>query len=151
MFAILEQDMQFSSSAELVRYGDFIEARLPDEAMLSLKNLTRFRTYLVDSISDLKRKVICVLDQVFPEYQSVFSDVFGVTSKEILLLISSHTELEISKVLARITQGENIIHNTDIKRGRLTFRSMSVWRTSRGKGNVYIWHDNRGKGKISAF
>ena len=48
--------------ADLVRYGDFIEARLPDEAVLSLKNLTRFRTYLVDSISDLKRKVICVLD-----------------------------------------------------------------------------------------
>jgi len=80
--------------AELVRYGDFIEARLPDEAVLSLKNLTRFRTYLVDSIGDLKRKVICVLDQVFPEYQSVFSDVFGVTSKEILLQFSSPAELE---------------------------------------------------------
>ena len=80
--------------AELVRYGDFIEAQLPEEAMLSLKNLTRFRTYLVDSISDLKRKVICVLDQVFPEYQFIFSDVFGVTSKEILLQFSSPAELE---------------------------------------------------------
>ncbi|MDR0222985.1 MAG: IS110 family transposase, partial [Oscillospiraceae bacterium] len=53
--------------AELVRYGDFIETRLPDEAVLSLKNLTRFRAYLVGSIGDLKRKVICVLDQVFPQ------------------------------------------------------------------------------------
>ena len=40
--------------AELVRYGDFIEAKLPEEAVLSLKNLTRFRSYLVDSVSDLK-------------------------------------------------------------------------------------------------
>jgi transposase len=80
--------------AELVRYGDFIEARLPDEALLSLKNLTRFRTYLVDSIADLKRKVICVLDQVFPEYQGIFADVFGVTSKEVLLQFSSPSELE---------------------------------------------------------
>lgn len=80
--------------AELVRYGDFIEARLPDEAVLSLKNLTRFRTYLVDSISDLKRKVICVLDQIFPEYQSVFSDVFGVASKEVLSQFGSPAELE---------------------------------------------------------
>ena len=80
--------------AELIRYGDFIEARLPEEAILSLKNLTRFRSYLVDSISDLKRKVICVLDQVFPEYQSVFSNVFGKTSKEILLQFSSPAELE---------------------------------------------------------
>ena len=80
--------------AELVRYGDFIEARLPNEAILSLKNLTRFRSYLVDSIADLKRKVICVLDQVFPEYQNVFSDIFGKTSKEILLQFSSPAELE---------------------------------------------------------
>ena len=62
--------------------------------MLSLKNLTCFRTYLVDSISDLKRKVICVLDRVFPEYQSIFSDVFGVASKEVLLQFGSPSELE---------------------------------------------------------
>jgi len=80
--------------AELVRYGDFIEARLPDEATLSLKHLTRFRSYLVDSVSDLKRKVICVLDQVFPEYQRIFSGVFGATSKELLLQFSSPSELE---------------------------------------------------------
>lgn len=80
--------------AELVRYGDFIEARLPEEEILSLKNLTRFRSYLVDSTGDLKRKVICVLDQVFPEYQSVFSNIFGKTSKEILLQFGSPAELE---------------------------------------------------------
>lgn len=96
--------------ADLVRYGDFVETRLPDEAVLSLKNLTRFRTYLVDSISDLKRKVICVLDQVFPEYQSVFSDVFGATSKEVLLQFGSPAELErlsadtLAKLLANFSR-----------------------------------------------
>lgn len=96
--------------AELVRYGDFIEARLPEEAILSLRNLTRFRSYLVDSIGDLKRKVICVLDQVFPEYQSVFSDVFGKTSKEILLEFSSPSELEtlaaetLAELLSRLSR-----------------------------------------------
>lgn len=70
--------------ADLIRYGDFEETSLSDEEMLSLRNLSRFRNYLVSSIGDLKRKVICVLDQVFPEYQSVFSDVFGETSKELL-------------------------------------------------------------------
>lgn len=80
--------------AELVRYGDFMEARLPHEALLSLKQLTRFRSYLVDSIGDLKRKVICVLDQVFPEYQRLFSDVFGITSKEILLEFSNPEAVE---------------------------------------------------------
>lgn len=70
--------------ADLIRYGDFVETSLSDEDTMSLRNLSRFRSYLVSSIGDLKRKVICVLDQVFPEYQSVFSDVFGETSKELL-------------------------------------------------------------------
>src|SRR5699024_593724 len=35
--------------------------------------------------SDLKRKVISLLDQVFPEYEKIFSDVFGMSSKEVLL------------------------------------------------------------------
>lgn len=70
--------------ADLIRYGDFDETSLSDEEMLSLRNLSRFRNYLVSSIGDLKRKVICVLDQVFPEYQSAFSNIFGETSKELL-------------------------------------------------------------------
>lgn len=71
--------------ADLVRYGGFVEASLSDENLMSLRNLSRFRNYLVGSIGDLKRKAICVLDQVFPEYQSVFSDIFGQTSTELLL------------------------------------------------------------------
>ena len=53
--------------ADLIRYGDFVETSLSDEDTMSLRNLSRFRNYLVSSISDLKRKVICVLDQVFPQ------------------------------------------------------------------------------------
>lgn len=70
--------------ADLIRYGNFDETSLSDEELLSLRNLSRFRHYLVSSIGDLKRKVICVLDQVFPEYQSAFSNIFGKTSKELL-------------------------------------------------------------------
>ena len=80
--------------ADLIRYGQFVETRLADEDLFSLRTLTRFRTYLVESISDLKRKIVCVLDQIFPEYQSVFSDIFGKTSKEILLQFSSPIDFE---------------------------------------------------------
>ncbi|MFS8541641.1 MAG: IS110 family transposase, partial [Tissierellales bacterium] len=37
-----------------------------------------------DECSDWKRKCIALLDQVFPEYSKLFSDTFGVTSKELL-------------------------------------------------------------------
>lgn len=80
--------------ADLIRYGDFLETSLADENTMSLRNLSRFRNYLISSIGDLKRKTICVLDQVFPEYQSIFSDVFGQTSKEILLHFSSPNDFE---------------------------------------------------------
>ena len=71
--------------ADLLRYGGFVETSLSDENVMSLRNLTRFRHYLVSSIGDLKRKAVCVLDQTFPEYQSVFSNTFGQTSSELLL------------------------------------------------------------------
>jgi transposase len=80
--------------AELIRYGDFLETSLADENTMSLRNLTRFRHYLVASIGDLKRKAICVLDQVFPEYQSAFSNVFGQTSKELLLQLQSPDDFQ---------------------------------------------------------
>ena len=80
--------------ADLIRYGSFVETALADENLMSLKHLTRFRSYLIDSIADLKRKIICVLDQVFPEYQTVFSNIFGITSKEILSTYTSPSELE---------------------------------------------------------
>lgn len=96
--------------ADLIRYGQFVETRLADEDLFSLRTLTRFRTYLVESISDLKRKVVCVLDQVFPEYQAVFSDIFGKTSKEILLKFSSPLDFEsvssetLAELLARLSK-----------------------------------------------
>ena len=96
--------------ADLIRYGQFVETRLADEDLFSLRSLTRFRTYLMESISDLKRKVVCVLDQVFPEYQSIFSDIFGKTSKEILLQFSSPIDFEsvssqtLAELLAKLSR-----------------------------------------------
>jgi transposase len=80
--------------ADLIRYGEFLETKLTDEHLLSLRTLTRFRSFLVNSIADLKRKVICVLDQVFPEYERIFTQVFGTTSKEVLLTYNAPADLE---------------------------------------------------------
>ena len=95
--------------ADLIRYGNFLETSLMDENVMSLRNLSRFRHYLVQEIGDLKRKTICVLDQVFPEYDSVFSNIFGQTSKEILLNFSTPADYEnitsetLEKTLENIT------------------------------------------------
>ena len=60
-------------------------ASLPNDDLLALKNLTRYRRNLVDNISKAKTQVTGILDKVFPEYSDLFSDIFGEASKQILL------------------------------------------------------------------
>ena len=71
--------------AQIMRFGQFSSSSLSNESVMALRQLSRYRLFLVDDCSDWKRKVVCLLDQVFPEYGCLFSDTFGVTSKELLL------------------------------------------------------------------
>lgn len=75
--------------AELIRFGKYSETTLSDSDLLSLRELTRQRFYLVDCVSDVKRKVISFMDKIFPEYQTLFSDTFGATSMELLQTYTS--------------------------------------------------------------
>ncbi|MEC1177273.1 IS110 family transposase [Metasolibacillus meyeri] len=77
--------------ADLIRYGSFTGTALANEQLFSLRQLTRYRAYLVGTASDFKRKIIAVLDQVFPEYDTLFSKVgiFGKASQAVLLEFSS--------------------------------------------------------------
>lgn len=94
--------------ADLIRYGDFVETSLSNEDLFSLRNICRMRNYLVQSAGDLKRKIICVLDQVFPEYETIFSNTFGTTSKQILLDYSSPADFENLTVEALTETLENL-------------------------------------------
>ncbi len=46
--------------------------------------MARFRFSLTDQIGDAKRKVLAVLDRVFPEYETLFSNVFIASSRQLL-------------------------------------------------------------------
>ena len=52
--------------------------------LMQLRELTRFRFRLRENMGDIKRKLLAVLDRVFPEYESLFSSVFLTTSKQLL-------------------------------------------------------------------
>ena len=98
--------------ADFTRFGRYSETYIPSEAMLALKNLSRFHLSVSDLCSDLKRRTLVLLDQIFPEYSSVFSDTFGTTSKQLLEKYSTPDEFsEIST-----TKLANFIHK--ISRGR---------------------------------
>lgn len=59
--------------AQVTRFNGYSNTTLPDEVMISLKQLT----FLIDYISDYKRKATVVLNKIF-------SDIFRKTSKEVL-------------------------------------------------------------------
>ncbi len=85
--------------AKVLRLGEYKESPTANEQTLALRQLCRFRAYQVDLCSDLKRKSIALLDQIFPEYAKLFSDTFGVTSREVLENYSTPEEL--SKINTR--------------------------------------------------
>jgi hypothetical protein len=70
--------------ADLLRVGCGSAKPQPDGTVLQLRELARFRWHLMDQIGDNKRKVLNVLDRVFPEYETLFSDVFLSSSRALL-------------------------------------------------------------------
>jgi len=70
--------------ADVIRIGQYSETQLADDKIISLRDLSRQRFYLVDMASDLKRKIITMMDRIFPEYQDFFSDMFGKTSVQVM-------------------------------------------------------------------
>ena len=70
--------------AEVVRIGRYSNTEILPEDIHALRELCRQRFYVIDMASDIKRKIIALLDQIFPEYEKLFSDTFGVTSMELL-------------------------------------------------------------------
>ena len=97
--------------AETIRIGRFSNTELADEDILALRQLCRHRMDLVDYIADQKRKIIGVMDRVFPEYQHFFTDMFGKTSKELLDVAVTPEELlavpteELGAILKKASRG----------------------------------------------
>jgi transposase len=79
--------------AEFLRFSQPEPARPTTAVFLQLKDLSRFRYHLSEQIGDAKRKLLSVLDRVFPEYETLFSSVFLTTSRQLLAQAASAHEL----------------------------------------------------------
>lgn len=56
--------------AQIMRFGQFSATNLSEETIVALRQLSWYRLALVDTCGDCKRRVIALLDQVFPEYDA---------------------------------------------------------------------------------
>jgi transposase len=97
--------------AQIMRFGEYSYTNLADEEIIALRQLSRYRLSLVDTVSDCKRRVIALLDQVFPEYNKIFSDAFGATSQELLLKFQTPEDFlsvsskKLATLLAKASKG----------------------------------------------
>jgi transposase len=79
--------------AEFLRFSQPEPAQPTTAVFLQLKEVSRFRYHLSDQIGDCKRKLLSVLDRVFPEYETLFSSVFLTSSRQLLAKAASAQEL----------------------------------------------------------
>lgn len=105
--------------ADFLRFNGIEQTCLPNDDLLALKNLTRYRSNLVDNISKAKIQIKGILNKVFPEYSDVFSDTFGDASKQILLNCPTPSEVanfntrKLANLLKKASRGR---HGTDTVR-----------------------------------
>ncbi len=70
--------------AKLVRDGDFFDPNLADGIYAELRRMYRLRLKVSKSLVREKTKLKILLDEYFPEYEGLFSNVLGVTSEYII-------------------------------------------------------------------
>ena len=99
--------------SDFIRFGRFSETVIPNENMLALKNLSRYRFSVTDICTSLKKRTITLLDQVFPEYETLFSDIFGITSRKLLEKFSTPEEFmdistaKLTTFITKVSHGRN--------------------------------------------
>jgi len=70
--------------AEVIRFGQFTTTALADEKLLAMRQLCRYRDSVITDRTQIKLRINTILEQIFPEYEKQFSDLWGSTSTGIL-------------------------------------------------------------------
>jgi len=97
--------------ADFVRIANIPASSRDIPTLLQLRELSRFRFWLSEQIGDCKRKLVTILDRVFPEYETLFSSIFVQSSRALLLEAVSAQEFvefdlqELTDLLAKTSRG----------------------------------------------
>lgn len=97
--------------------------------LVQLRELTRFRASLSQEIGDRKRKVISILDRVFPEYETLFSSIFIQTSRQLLaeaLTPEEFVDFDLSELSQKLRESSRGRHGQAKAREIQTLAGRSV-------------------------
>ena len=65
--------------AILLQFGNFDRCNVSTDHIMNLRELTRLKSDLTANLGNLKRKMIAVIDRIFPEFAKIFANKFGLT------------------------------------------------------------------------
>ena len=97
-------------AADVIRFPAATAKLMQPGDLQAMQELCRQRFYVIDMASDLKRKVLALLDQVFPEYENSL-DTFGASSMELLSQYATPRRM--------LSVGAACRASWDLSRGRL--------------------------------
>lgn len=70
--------------AEVIRFGQFGTTSMADENILAMRQLCRYRDSVISSRTEIKLRISTIMEQIFPEYEKLFSSLWLSTSMGIL-------------------------------------------------------------------
>ncbi len=70
--------------AEVIRFGQFTTTSLADEDLLSMRQLCRYRDSVISDRTEIKLRINTIMEQIFPEYEKLFSSIWRSSSISIL-------------------------------------------------------------------
>jgi transposase len=97
--------------ADYVRIANLPVSEQALPSLLQMRELSRFRYRLMEQVGNCKRKVISILDRVFPEYETLFSSVFLQSSRALLKEAATAQQIadfdlaELSQLLKETSRG----------------------------------------------
>jgi len=97
--------------AEVLRFGRFTETKVPDEPLVQLRELSRLRVELMQTVGDIKRRILGILDRIFPEFPGCFGNAFGQAAIKVLKSYPNPEQLanadlnELAELLKESSQG----------------------------------------------
>jgi len=106
--------------AGLLRHGLLRPSFIPPKEVRIWRDLTRLRRKYVNSLSDYKKRVHKLFESANIKIDSVVSDLFGVTGRNLMsLLASGHTDITMKDI-------------EDCVRGRLKSKTHELYRSIKG-------------------
>jgi transposase len=89
--------------AEVIRTQVKSDYHLENDEIMGLRQLTRMRVEIVDLVSDQKRRLLALLDRVFPEFEAFFREKYGKTALTLLQTYSTPSDVVAAGIEALTT------------------------------------------------